>query len=175
MAGVAALVVIAVAAILFIRIFFPLSPESMLKILSDRADLEVRNVHYREVENDGTKWEIKAKKASYLRKENQVLFEAVGVKLFSPNGRIIELAGDKGQFDTVTKDMKLFGKVIFFSEDGEQFITDDLQYDGAEQRLHTAGLVVMETPRVKIRGTGMSFSLKDRVFILLSEVQARIQ
>lgn len=170
-------VVLLLAAVLVI--FFdklsPLSRETMLKIMSDRADLEVKNILYREVGGDGNKWEIRAKKASYLRKQNQAYFDQVEVKLFLPDNKVVLLAADKGQLDTATRDMKISGNVGVISVNGERFATDYLQYSAHEQRLHTDATILMETPRMQIRGVGMSLSLQNKDIVLFSSVRARIK
>jgi LPS export ABC transporter protein LptC len=169
-----ALVLVAVLIIFFDK-FPPLSPATMLKIMSDRADLEVKNVLYREVGGDGNKWEIRAKKASYLRKQNLAYFDQVEVKLFFPDGKVMVLAAEKGQLDTTTRDMKISGNVGVTSVSGERFATDYLQYSAAGQRLYTDAAVLMETPRLQIRGVGMSLSLPNKDIVLFSKVRARIK
>ena len=175
MAGIAVVLVLAAALILFFDIFSPVSPETMLKIMSDRADLEVKNVLYREVGGDGTKWEIRAKNASYLRKQNQANFAQVEIKLFLPDGKVIVLTGDKGQLNTATRDITISGNVGITSLSDERFTTDYLQYSAAEQRLHTDAAVLMETPQLKINGVGLSLSLQDRDVVLLSRVHGRVK
>jgi len=174
MAGLGLVLVLAAVLILFFGKLSPISPETMLKIMSDRADLEVKNVLYREVGGDGTKWEIRAKKASYLRKQNQAYFDQVEIKLFLPDGKAIELTGDKGQLDTATRDMEISGNVGITSVSGEHFATDYLQYSADEKELHTQAKVLMETPRMQIRGVGMSLSLQNMDIVVFSDVHARI-
>lgn len=157
------------------KVFSPVSPETMLKIMSNRADLEVRNVLYREVGGDDTKWEIRAKKASYLKKESQAIFDHVEVKFFLSDGKQVVLAGDKGQLNTETNDMKISGNVGIASGPNERFTTDNLQYYAAEKKLHTAGAVVMETSRMRTEGIGMSFSLTNKDIVLMSKVRARVK
>jgi LPS export ABC transporter protein LptC len=167
--------VLAAVLIIFFEKFSPLSTATMLKIMSDRADLEVKNVLYREVGGDGNKWEIRAQKASYQRKQNQAYFDQVEVKLFLPDGKVIVLAADKGQLDTATRDIKISGNVGVTSVSGERFATDYLQYSADQQRLHTDATVLMETPRMEIRGVGMSLSLQNKEIVVYSRVRARIK
>ena len=175
MAGLGMVLVVAAGLILFLEIFAPFASEPLLKIMSDRADLEVHNVLYREVGGDGTKWEIRAKKASYLRKKNEASFDQVEVKLFLPDGKVIVLTGDKGQLDTATRDIKILGNVIVIAMGGERFATDYLQYSADEQRLHTEAEVSLETPGLQIRGVGLSLSLQNKDLVLFSKVHASIK
>ena len=174
-AGLGISLALAAGLIIFFEILSPISPGTVLKILSDRADLEVQNVLYREVGGDGTKWEIRAKRASYLRKKNEASFDRVEVKLYLPDGKIIVLTGDKGQLDTATRNMQILGNVTITSVSGERFATDNLQYSADEQKFHTEAEVRMETPGLQIRGVGMSLSLQNRDIVLLSRVHAQIR
>jgi len=173
--GLGVVLVLAVVLISFFDNFFPFTRGTMLKIMSGRADLEVRNVLYREVGGDGTRWEIRAKKASYLRKQNQAYFDQVEVKLFLPDSQMIMLTGDQGRLDTVARDMQISGNVGITSVNGERFITDSLHYSADEKRLHTDAPVLMETPRMEIRGVGMSLSLQSKDIVVFSRVRARVK
>jgi hypothetical protein len=67
------------AAILAIGLRRP--PEkTLLKIMSDRVDLQVKNVHFTEVGSSGMTLEIKADTARYQKKENLALFDQLTVQ-----------------------------------------------------------------------------------------------
>ncbi len=171
----AALLIFLVTAALFFWESKKVSPEAMLKILSDKADFEVKNVLYREVWGDNAKWEIRADRASYIKKENQAFFDKVEVKLYLSGGRTYVMTGDKGRLDTATKDMEITGNVGINAGSGAHFATDYLQYSYAGKRLHTEAAVVMQTPRMRISGIGMTLSLEKKDVALLSKVRARIR
>ena len=177
LAGLAVALVLLAAVIFFFRESkeSEISPEKMLNITSDRTDLEVRNALYREVGNDGSKWEIRAEKAIYWKKKNLAFFDKMEVKLLLSSGKNMVITGETGQMNTDTKDMQINGKVGITSSSGERFKTDYLHYSYADKRLHTEAAVLMETPRMQIKGVGMSLSLKNRDVVLLSKVQARIK
>ncbi|MDO8721972.1 MAG: LPS export ABC transporter periplasmic protein LptC, partial [Syntrophales bacterium] len=174
LAGLAAALVLSATVIFFFK-ESGISPENLLNITSDRADLEVRNALYKELGDDGSKWEIQAEKASYNKKKNLAFFDKIEVKLFLSSGKHVVMKGETGQMNTATKDMQINGKVGITSSSGERFKTDYLHYSYADKRLHTDAAVLMETPRMQIRGVGMSFSLKNRDVVLLSKVRARIK
>jgi hypothetical protein len=77
------------------------SPEkALLKIMSDRVDLQVKNVHYTEVGDSGMTWEIVADTARYRKKENLAFFDQVTVRLVMKDGRVFVMKGDRGRFNT---------------------------------------------------------------------------
>lgn len=168
---VAVLVAILGAVILAVGIWR--QPEkTLLKVMSDKVDLQVRNVHYTEVGDSGMKWEIDADTARYQKKENLALFDKVTVKLVTKDGRTYVMNGDRGRFNTESRDMQIEGNVVIVSEAGDRFTTDRLQYRHAEKRIDTDGPVVMENRRVRISGVGMTLALDGKKVSLLSKVRA---
>ena len=99
------LVIILLAAVnLFLKGSPIISPEKLLRIKSDKVDLEVKNILYREVgEADDAKWEIKARKASYMKKANKAIFENLEARVFLSDGRTFLMTGAMGQMDTETR------------------------------------------------------------------------
>ena len=67
--GFTLLVILAAIALLAIN-FYKASPGTLLKVMADNVDLQVRNVIYTDVGHSGEKWEIRADTARYSKKEN---------------------------------------------------------------------------------------------------------
>ena len=151
------------------------SKNQLLNILTDRVDLQVKNVHYTDVGASGLKWEIKADNAKYVKNENLVLFDRIRVKLVMSDGTTLVMTGDKGKSNTETKDMEVSGNVEIITEKGDRLTTDILKYSGSEQRIYTDAAVRMENPRMQVKGIGLSFSLEDKDVALLSKVKANIK
>jgi LPS export ABC transporter protein LptC len=149
------------------------SPEkALLKIMSDRVDLQVKDVHYTEVGSSGTTWEIRADTARYQKKENLALFDQVTVRLVMKDGRVFVMNGDKGRFNTQSRDMEIEGNVGIVSENGDHFSTDRLLYHDAGKRIETDRPVIMENRSIRISGVGMIFPLDGKKVTLLSQVRA---
>ena len=164
-------VILSVAAILAIGLLR--SPEKeLLKIMSDRVDLQVKNVHYTEVGDSGMTWEITADTARYRKKENLALFDQVTVRLVMKDGRVFVMNGDRGRFNTQSRDMEIEGNVGIVSENGDRFTTDRLLYRDAGKQIETDRPVVMENGSVRISGVGMIFLLDEKKVTLLSQVRA---
>ena len=98
--------------------------KALLKIMSDRVDLQVRDVHYTEVGDSGMKWEIRADAARYQKKENLALFDKLAVKLVMKDGKTFVMTGDHGLLNTESRDMEIEGNVGIVSENGDRFATD---------------------------------------------------
>ena len=149
------------------------TPEkTMLKVMSDRVDLQVKDVRFTDVASSGMTWEVTADTARYLKNENLALLEQVKIRLVMKDGRVFVMKGDRGQFNTKSRDMNIEGKVSIVSEKGERFTTDRLQYLDAGKRIETDGPVVMENQSARISGVGMVLSLDEKKVSLLSNVRA---
>ena len=166
-------VILSVTAILAIGL--RRAPEkALLKIMSDRVDLQVKNVRYTEVGDSGMKWEITADTARYRKKENLALFEKVKVRLVMKDGRVFVMNGDRGRLNTQSRDMEIEGNVGIVSENGDRFATERLLYRNAEKRIETDRPVVMENGSFRISGVGMILTLDEKKVTLLSQVRANI-
>ncbi len=148
--------------------------KELLKIMSDRVDLQVRNVFYTEVGDSGMKWEIRADAAQYQKKENLALFDKLAVKLITKDGRTFVMTGDHGRVNTESKDMEIEGHVSIVSENGDRFLTDRLRYRNVDKVIETDRPVTMENEGLRISGVGMVASLEGRKVTILSQVRARL-
>jgi LPS export ABC transporter protein LptC len=172
---IAVLVATALSAVVIVVIGTQKEPgKELLKIMSDRVDLQVRNVHYTEVGDSGMKWEIKADAARYQKKENLAFFDNLTVKLVMKDGMTFVMTGDHGRFNTESRDMEIEGNVGIVSENGDRFATDRLRYRNADKVVETDRPVAMENKSVKISGVGMVVSLEGKQVAILSQVRARL-
>ena len=149
------------------------TPEkTLLKIMSDRVDLQVKDVHYTKVGDSGMKWEVTADSARYQKKDNLALFEKVKVRLVTKEGGVVLLNGDRGRLNTLSRDMEIEGGVVIVSENGDRITTDRLLYRNAGRRIETDRPVVMEKGSSRISGVGMIFRMDEKKVTLLSRVRA---
>jgi len=169
------LLVVFSAITLLVIDFIKTSPKTLLKVMADNVDLQVRNVIYTDVGQSGEKWEIKADTARYLKKENLALFDKVHVKLVNNDGRIYLMTGDRAKLQTDTKNIEISGNVEIVSDRGDRFRTDTLRYNNAESTVHTDGAVTMEGGQMQIRGSGMTLNTKRGQLSIQSKVKGQIQ
>jgi len=170
---IVAIVTVSLAVTAIFAIGLRRAPEkALIKIMSDRVDLQVRNVHYTEVGDSGMKWEITADAARYRKKENLALFEKVQVRLIMKDGRIFVMKGDRGVLNTLSRDVEIEGNVGIVSENGDRISTDRLLYRDVGKRIETDRPVMMESRSVRISGVGMILTLDEKKVTLLSQVRA---
>jgi LPS export ABC transporter protein LptC len=175
----ALLVVIAVVAVIVVAAVIMVATRkdpggTLLKIMSERVDLQVRNIHYTEVGDSGMKWEITADAARYQKKDNLAFFDKLAVKLILKDGQTFTMTGDRGRFNTDSRDLEIEGNVDILSESGARFSTDRLRYRNADKVVETDRPVAMETDDIRIKGVGMIFALEGKKVAILSRVEARL-
>ena len=175
--GKKTVIIVVLAAVLFALVIIIVSiPEEPgkepLKITSDRVDLQVRKVRFTEVGDSDMTLEITAEVARYQKKEKLAFFEKPTVKLLLKDGRTFTMSGDRGRFNTDSKDIEIEGHVGIVSGNGDRFATDRLRYVNAGKLIESEGSVVMENKRIRVSGVGMTLSLEEKKVALLSQVRA---
>jgi len=146
-----------------------------LKILLEKTDLDVKDVRFTEVGESGEKWEIRAERARYFRKENKALFDRADIRLVLKDGKVFRVRGDRGSMDTSSRDIELTGNVTVESDGGDRFSTDRLQYSHEKGIVSADGAVVLENARMRIDAVGMKLSLVRKEVSLLAGVKAEVR
>ncbi|NPV03241.1 MAG: LPS export ABC transporter periplasmic protein LptC [Syntrophaceae bacterium] len=149
--------------------------QTALKIIDDKVDLYIRDVHYTEVGDSGNRLEINADTATFLKEENLARFERVRMKLILPDGRTYELSADRGRLRTDVKDLDIEGNVVILSSRGDRFTTDRLHYSDGEKKIQTRDAVTLTNPRLSVNGRGMTLLLKSERVTVTGPVRARIE
>lgn len=151
------------------------SPQTLLKVMAEHVDLQVKDVVYTDVGQSGEKWEIRADTVRYLKKENLAVFEKVNIKLMTKDGRTFRMSGAQGKLQTDTKNMEISGNVEVISDRGERFRTEVLHYANAQSIVYTDGAVTMWGDKMRIRGNGMTLNLKQGELNIASGVKGQLQ
>ena len=88
------------------------------------------------------------------------------------DGEIFVMTGDRGRFNTESRDMEIEGNVAIVSDSQDRFTTDQLRYRNVDKVIETDRPVAMESNRVRVNGVGMIFSLDEKKVAILSQVRA---
>jgi LPS export ABC transporter protein LptC len=171
-----ALILVAVFAILlFLWEQGKEASEKILKVLPDNVDMQVRDVLYTDVSADGSKWEIRAKTVTYVRKENLALFDQVVAKMIQSDGRTFIMTGKKGRFWTATKDLDVTGDVVIISDKGDRITMDVLRYSDRDKIMSTDSDVTLDNATTRLKGKGMRIDINKRHVQIMSNVNAMIK
>jgi len=148
--------------------------KAVLDVVSNAADLEVKNFRYSQVGDPDFQWEVTADRARYMKTNEEVHLEQVVVRLVSKTGRVYHMTGDRGVLDNGTGDMEITGSVVVNSDRGERLETETLRYRAAEKKVRTDDNVEMYRDDMRISGTGMIITLDGNEMVLSSNVKAVI-
>lgn len=148
--------------------------KAVLDVVSNAADLEVKNFRYSQVGDPDFQWEVTADRAWYMKRNEEVHLEHVAVRLVSKAGRVYHMIGDRGVLDNGTGDMEITGSVVVDSDRGERLETETLRYRAAEKKVLTDGSVKMYRENMRLSGKGMTFTLEKNEMVLSSNVKAVI-
>jgi LPS export ABC transporter protein LptC len=146
-----------------------------LKIIPDRVDVQIKDIHYTEVGDPDLTWEIQADTARYVKKDNLAYFDHVRIRIIRRDGRSLTLTGNEGLLHTDTRDADVSGKVVVVSDGGDVVETDRLHYSQGEKQITTSQTITLKNPRMVVHGVGMSLSLAEQRVSLLSKVRAVIK
>ena len=146
-----------------------------LKIMPDNVDFQVKDVHFTEVGDPDTSWDIKADLARYMKKESLAVFEKVRITMIRSDGRTFTMSGDSAKVNTVTKDAEIYGNVILTSDRGDRISTPKAFYSGKEKKAYTEDEILLTRPGMNLKGKGMVFYVDEQHVRLLSDVKAVVQ
>lgn len=146
--------------------------QTLNKIIPDEVDLQVRDVVYTDVGSRGVKWEVRAAKGVFVRRDGEARLEGVTARIIFDDGRSYEIRGDTGTYNTTTKDMALKGNVTIVSPGGERASTDQVYYHGKDRVLTTDSVVTLETEKSRLQGKGMILRIDTREMRLQKDISA---
>lgn len=142
--------------------------------VSEAVDLEVKDFRYAQVGDSDVQWEVRAQRAWYRKKDEEVHLEQPEVKLISKDGRTYVMTGDRGVLHSESGDMEIAGNVAVVFDEGEEMQTETLRYRSVDRRVFTGDDVMMKNASMEITGRGMTFALEENELVLLSRVKAVI-
>jgi LPS export ABC transporter protein LptC len=146
--------------------------ETLLKIIPENVDLQIKNFHFTEVGDVNWKWEINADTAQYVKKDNLAYFTKVKMRIIRADGKTVTISGDKGRLRTDTKNATISGHVLVVTSRGEEVTTEHLNYADAEKKIFTDDPVTFKNPQLEIRASGMTLLINQEKVTLNEHVKA---
>jgi len=163
----------------FAALFFVLSPSSRPLGSGEESggieteeDILVEGLRFSEWEEARLIWLMGAERTRYHHKEKKASLEQVEVTFYPATGGKMLLWANLVDYDVKTKGLRASDSVRGRSDQGYDFTTESLLYNGDKREVTTDDKVTLEKDRLTIQGTGMKGSLADHKFRLLSEVRA---
>lgn len=125
------------------------------------CDLKLQKVHLVERKKDRKEWELEANSTEFFDSEKTTHLECVKLKFFPENQKEVTIIGDKGKFNTETKNMEISGNVVVSSLDGYSLKTDSLKWIASKKVVETEDPVEISSESLLVTGKGL-FSESDQ-------------
>jgi len=163
----------------FAALLFMLSPSPRKAMeqgqrggIETEEDILVEGLTFSEWEEDRLSWSMDAESGRYYHKEERASFEDAAATFFPSAGGKMKLWAKTVDYDLQARVLMARDSVKGKSDQGYDFSTTSLVYEGATRQVRTDDKVTLEKDRLTIQGTGMKGSLTDHTFRLLSDVRA---
>ena len=140
--------------------------------IETEEDILVEGLAFSEWEGDRLSWSMEAENGRYYHKKETAVFEQVAATLVTSGGGKMRLWAKSVDYDLQARTLVARDSVRGESDQGYDFTTESLFYEGATRAVWTDDKVALEKDRLTIQGTGMKGSLTDHTFRLLSDVRA---
>jgi len=112
---------------------------------SNSADMKnqhavIKNIVVTETQNEKKYWEFYAKSGEYNSEHNSVkLYEVIG-NFYDKNEAVaVSFKSDTGQYDEKTREVVLFGDILFVGKNGSQLYADHIVWKGKDEDIHADG------------------------------------
>ncbi|MBW1991342.1 MAG: LPS export ABC transporter periplasmic protein LptC [Deltaproteobacteria bacterium] len=127
-----------------------------------------------EVEDGNKRWILEAKDAEYLKEQKTIRITGIKVEFFGEGGRVLKVSCQEGLINTKSRALTLRGRVRL--EEGDLIIkTETVHYQPKERLLVAPEEVVLESPRLTIRGQGLRVELRSRRLALIRHQSTEVK
>jgi LPS export ABC transporter protein LptC len=153
-----------------------LSPGALLETVAPEADLALQRIHYTETRDGIRRWTLEADSAKHDVGAGVTRIENIRVAFHPENGQGADMTmtARQGTVRIEQGELSVQGDVVVHSPDGYAVETESLQYREAERQISTRDPVRLISEGMEMTGTGMILNIQEQTFVLLANVQARL-
>jgi LPS export ABC transporter protein LptC len=118
---------------------------------------------------------VQARAAEVNADERSVELQGVRISLDDEQRGSVEIQAESALFDLEADDFLLRDRVEGTTARGEHFVTAEVSYEQASQRLFTDHPVVVHRPDMTLRGDGMELDLETRTLKITGNVRTQVE
>ncbi|MDY6854401.1 MAG: LPS export ABC transporter periplasmic protein LptC [Thermodesulfobacteriota bacterium] len=144
-------------------------------MISTKADLLIKNVHYVNTNCGKKEWELKANSGQYFKDQELAIFKDVSVKIFFKNGEHVTLVGDEGEIATNTGDVEIRKNVVLNSGLLYHFEANSLKYDLKKRKITSPDKIFFNGYGMSLEGVGICIDIDREKFFVLNNVSTIIK
>ncbi len=135
--------------------------------------VKLADIHYRQDNPDkGVKWVLDAREATVSKDRQFVFFKFFHLTLEPKDRPVIELEGERGEYDKAAGTLALYKNLRGQTGSGYGIVADHITYSHEEGNLQTDSPVKIIGPSFTVEGTGLFVDLKTDFFRIHSDVKA---
>ncbi|MBF0484240.1 MAG: LPS export ABC transporter periplasmic protein LptC [Candidatus Omnitrophica bacterium] len=121
--------------------------------------------------NTGEKqWDLKGEKADIVG--NEIKLKNVDANTYGQNK--VNVTADTGYIDQTQNKMRLEKDVVITAQDGQQMMTNSLEWDRNKETVKTKDDVMFTGNEMTVTGKGLEASTKDKTAQIKEDVTARV-
>jgi len=145
--------------------YFTPAPPSPPPVTAPEKKAQMESLSLTEIEQGDKRWLLNAAKAEYLGGRHEIRIQDIHLEFYGPDQEIIYLRAQEGLVNTKDRDLALKGGVTL--KRGEFTIrTPEVRYLAKERALVAPEDIVLEGPRTKVSGKGLSIDLNKKRLVL---------
>lgn len=141
------------------------APPSPPPVTAPEKKAQMESLSLTEIEKGDKRWLLNAAKAEYLGDRHEIRIQDIHLEFYGPDQEIIYLRAQEGLVNTKERDLALKGGVTL--KRGDFTIrTPEVRYLAKERALVAPEDIVLEGPRTKVSGKGLSIDLNKKRLVL---------
>lgn len=143
-----------------------------------QEEVELRGFSFYQTKEGVVQWEVKAKKAEVLLKEDVLFLRGIKAKFLSSDGSVIRLEGDVGEINTRSHDFFIKQEkelVRIILSGGVMILTRRLTWSNSKSEIFTNDPVQIVDSGFYIKGVGLTVGFPVEEILIHKEVQAVIR
>ena len=145
--------------------YFTPAPPPPQPVTAAEKKSQMESLSLTEIEKGDKRWLLNAAKAEYLRDRDEIRIQDIHLEFYGPDQEIIYLRAQEGLVNTKERDLALKGGVTL--KRGDFTIrTPEVRYLAKERALVAPEDIVLEGPRTKVSGKGLSIDLDKKRLVL---------
>ena len=145
--------------------YFTPAPPPPQPVTAAEKKSQMESLSLTEIEKGDKRWLLNAAKAEYLRDRDEIRIQDIHLEFYGPDQEIIYLRAQEGLVNTKERDLALKGGVTL--KRGDFTIrTPEVRYLAKERALVAPKDIVLEGPRTKVSGKGLSIDLDKKRLVL---------
>ncbi|MEJ2090719.1 MAG: LPS export ABC transporter periplasmic protein LptC [Syntrophobacterales bacterium] len=141
------------------------APPSPRPVTASEKKAQMESLSLTEIEKGDKRWLLNADKAEYLKDRHEIRIQDIHLEFYGPDQEIIYLRAQEGLMDTKERDLALKGGVTL-KRGNFTIRTPEVRYLAKERALVAPEDIVLEGPRIKVSGKGLSIDLNKKRLVL---------